>query len=314
VLTEGAARRRAPSGFIHEALLYDDDLTFLKGTAEFVRTGVAAGEAVLVAIPGDGIAALRDELGDIADQVGWVDITVTGRNPARIIPLWHDLLDENAGRPVRGLSQVVYAERRPAELAEALLHEALLNLAFERADRFRLRCPYDVRSTGIDILDDLGRTHQQLLNGMPHESTVFDPVRFATGTFAAPLPRPPASAERRPVSLAELRALREMVREAALRHGLDRDRADDLALAAHEICKNSRRFAGGGTLAVWTEGDTLLCEASDTGRITELMVGLRLPDPMADGGRGLWLANQLCDLVQIRSSQRGTTVRLHVVR
>jgi anti-sigma regulatory factor (Ser/Thr protein kinase) len=30
------------------------------------------------------------------------------------------------------------------------------------------------------------------------------------------------------------------------------------------------------------------------------------------GGYGLWLANQVCDLVQVRSSPAGTTVRLHV--
>ena len=29
------------------------------------------------------------------------------------------------------------------------------------------------------------------------------------------------------------------------------------------------------------------------------------------GGAGLWLANQLCDLVQISSSARGTTVRVY---
>jgi anti-sigma regulatory factor (Ser/Thr protein kinase) len=36
------------------------------------------------------------------------------------------------------------------------------------------------------------------------------------------------------------------------------------------------------------------------------------PDQLAWGGRGLWLANQLCDLVQIRSGARGTVVRLHM--
>ncbi len=30
------------------------------------------------------------------------------------------------------------------------------------------------------------------------------------------------------------------------------------------------------------------------------------------GGRGLWLANRLCDLVQVRSGEQGTVVRLHV--
>ena len=36
------------------------------------------------------------------------------------------------------------------------------------------------------------------------------------------------------------------------------------------------------------------------------------PDISQEGGRGLWLANQLCDLVKIRSGERGTVVRLHV--
>jgi hypothetical protein len=31
-----------------------------------------------------------------------------------------------------------------------------------------------------------------------------------------------------------------------------------------------------------------------------------------EGGRGVWLANQLCDLVQIRSAPRSTQVRLHI--
>ncbi|MEA2473452.1 MAG: hypothetical protein QOE06_1367, partial [Thermoleophilaceae bacterium] len=30
------------------------------------------------------------------------------------------------------------------------------------------------------------------------------------------------------------------------------------------------------------------------------------------GGRGLWLVNQLCDLVQLRSLRDGCAVRLHM--
>jgi anti-sigma regulatory factor (Ser/Thr protein kinase) len=51
---------------------------------------------------------------------------------------------------------------------------------------------------------------------------------------------------------------------------------------------------------------------TDRGYITDPVVGRRAPKPMQDRGRGLWIANQVCDLVQIRSSDRGTTVRLHV--
>jgi len=36
------------------------------------------------------------------------------------------------------------------------------------------------------------------------------------------------------------------------------------------------------------------------------------PTPTQTGGRGLWMANQVCDLVRIRSGDTGTAVRLHM--
>jgi anti-sigma regulatory factor (Ser/Thr protein kinase) len=69
---------------------------------------------------------------------------------------------------------------------------------------------------------------------------------------------------------------------------------------------------GAGTLRLWREGGSLLAEVEDQGWIEEQLVGRLRPDIRREGGRGLWLANQLCDLVQIRSGERGTVVRLHV--
>jgi hypothetical protein len=42
------------------------------------------------------------------------------------------------------------------------------------------------------------------------------------------------------------------------------------------------------------------------------MVGRQRPLPEQVCGRGLWIANQLCDLVQIRSGDLGTQVRLRM--
>ena len=64
-------------------------------------------------------------------------------------------------------------------------------------------------------------------------------------------------------------------------------------------------------LRIWTEGGSLVCEVADDGVITDPLVGRREPPLDRAGGRGLWLANQLCHLVQIRSGAAGTTVRLH---
>jgi anti-sigma regulatory factor (Ser/Thr protein kinase) len=91
------------------------------------------------------------------------------------------------------------------------------------------------------------------------------------------------------------------------------ERTSQLVLAVNELATNSIRYGGGaGCLCVWREADTLMCEIRDNGLIQEPLAGSRCPAPEALSGRGLWLVNQLCDLVQIRSSQTGTTVRVHM--
>ena len=66
-------------------------------------------------------------------------------------------------------------------------------------------------------------------------------------------------------------------------------------------------------MRLWCEDDHLLAEVEDRGLIEEPLVGRLRPGISQEGGRGLWLANQLCDLVQIRSGAAGTTVRLHLL-
>ena len=101
-----------------------------------------------------------------------------------------------------------------------------------------------------------------------------------------------------------------MVSEHATTAGLRPDRTTDLVLAVTEVATNSVRHGGGrGTLQMWHEDGAVICEITDGGHITDPLVGRRTPSLATDGGRGLWLANQLCDLIQVRSGPAGTTVR-----
>jgi anti-sigma regulatory factor (Ser/Thr protein kinase) len=276
-----------PTGLRHEAFVYASGEEFVRLAAPFVRDGLAAGETIVAALPPTSLAVLRDALGE--DGVCFVDITSVGRNPARLIPFWRDVLDRSPDRPVRGLSEQTYPGRTAAEYDEALLHEALTDIAFATAVDFRLRCLYDA-SAGVDPTTNA-----------PAEKT-----------FRTALSGVPDGAEHWVFGLADLGDVRQWVDAQAASHGLSRDRVDDLTLALHEICTNSIRFGGAkGTLSVWIADGSLICDVADSGRIDDLLVGRVLPPLDGLGGRGVWLANQLCDLVQLRSGDGFTQVRLH---
>ncbi|HEY3509575.1 MAG TPA: ATP-binding protein, partial [Kribbella sp.] len=261
--------------------------------AAFVQEGLAAAETIVAVLPPERIAVLRDALGAAGDAVRFVDMTVAGGNPARLIPFWRDVLEQHSG-PVRGLSEAAYPGRRAAAYDEVLLHEALSDIAFEADRSFRLYCAYEA-SVGIDP------TALHAGAGA-----------LAEKEFRMPLDDVPDRAERWEFGPGELAEVRQWLGGQAASHGVSRDRLDDLSLALHEICTNSIRFGGGrGRLAVWIADGSLICDVTDRGRIDDLLVGRVLPPLDGLGGRGVWLANQLCDLAQLRSGDDFTQVRLH---
>ena len=283
-----------PAGFQHDAFVYASDEEFVRLAVAFVHEGLAAGEAIVAVLPPERIALLREPLGPARDQVRFIDMSVAGSNPARLIPLLRDTLEQQTGQAIRGLGEAAYAGRGAAEYDEVLLHEALIDIAFADDRSFRLQCAYEA-SIGIDPT----ATHSGA-------------EALAEKTFRTALNGVPDRAERWEFGLVDLGQVRQWVNAQAASHGVSQDRLDDLALALHEICTNSIRFGGGsGTLSVWIADGTLICDVADRGRIDDLLVGRVLPPLDGLGGRGVWLANQLCDLVQLRSGDDFTQVRLH---
>jgi anti-sigma regulatory factor (Ser/Thr protein kinase) len=114
--------------------------------------------------------------------------------------------------------------------------------------------------------------------------------------------------------LADLSRLRRLVVEAALGAELPRERADRLAVAVNEIATNALVHGRPpATLRIRRERDRLVCEVSDRGAgIKDALAGRLRPSPDALGGRGLWLARQLCDEVEIRHGV-GCTVSVHAL-
>ena len=297
-------------GFLHAAAFYDDLDSWVDLVAPFVRDGVRAGEPVLVAELPAQLAALEKALGKEADAVALVDMIDVGKNPACIIPVWREFVDRHPGRPVRGVGEPAWSGRREVELEECRLHEALLNLAFDGPGIFRLLCPYDVGRLTSDVVAGAMRTHPDL-GAHPRHAT-YDAYDHAHDVFARPLPPPPDSAQVIHFGAKDLSLLRTGVRFISEGARLPAEVTEDLVLAVHELACNSIEHAGGrGALRAWAMPDSLVLEVTDMGVIDDPLVGREPALDVSEGGRGIWMANHLCDLVQVRSSQAGTTVRLH---
>lgn len=302
-------------GFQHEAFLYDGDAEFLAGTVPFLRAAVAADEPALVAVGPARIDRLRSALGADSSRVQFADMRVLGANPAHIIPAWRQFLDRHggAGRPVRGIGEPIWAGRSGAELAECQLHELLLNVAFDGGPGWRLLCPYDIAALSPDVIDVALDTHPLCRDGDGLRPSLGYRVASGLPPLTGPLPEPGGRAEVVEFDRHGVPRLRELVTRLARAAGLRWHRVDDLVLAVHEVATNSvRHGGGGGVFRLWVEAGRLVCDVQDRGYITNPLVGRERPAVTAEGGRGLWLANQLCDLVQVRSSVAGTTVRLHL--
>jgi anti-sigma regulatory factor (Ser/Thr protein kinase) len=301
--------------FRHEALLYSTPEEFLQGTVQFIREGLSGGEAVLVVEPADKIRLIREGLGSEGDGVHFADMSLVGANPALIIPAWRDFVEGNRleGRGMRGIGEPIFEGRRPAELVECQRHEALLNVAFDNGVPWSLLCPYDTSVFGPAVLNEARRSHPLVREGPALLANGDRGIGSWAAPYDAPLPEPPAVNSRVSLTLDGLGAARSLVGDEARRAGLPAPRVADLVMAVNEVATNALRHgAGVAALSVWTGDGALVCQVQDGGHY-DLPLGDRVrPGSDAGASRGLWLANHLCDLVQIRSDRSGTTVRLHV--
>lgn len=302
--------------FRHEALFYSGAGEFVERTLAFVEGGLSAREPVIVLVVEPKIELLRKALGRRADKVLWADMAEIGRNPGRIISVWRDFVaDHSAKGRVRGIGEPIWRERTNKELVESQRHEALINLAFTGVPAWIL-CPYDLSSLDPSVIDEAYRSHPFVTAGGVHEcSDTYRDLEEIAQPFGDPLIEPDAPLEEMPLTPGGLSAMRERVAGRATALGLKPDRVGDFVLAVNEVATNSLQHGKGrALLRVWSSDGELVCEISDEGLIDQPLAGRQRPTLGGDSGYGLWMANQLSDLVQLRSFPSGSVVRLHLAR
>jgi anti-sigma regulatory factor (Ser/Thr protein kinase) len=108
---------------------------------------------------------------------------------------------------------------------------------------------------------------------------------------------------------------RAFLRDRALRAGVRAERAVDLCYAVNEVLTNALVHGSTPAVSAWLDDGRFVCQIEDRGHgIVDPLAGYLPPATDAVRGRGLWLARQLVDLLQIVPGRLGTTVRLQVRR
>src|SRR6266550_3183783 len=266
----------------HLALFYHGRGEYLSALGGFIRAARARGEAVFVAVPERKAQLMRQELGEDSAQVTLVDMAELGRNPARIIPAVLAYAGNHRGQRVCCIGEPIWPGRTEAERQEATRHEALINLAF-RGSPVTFLCAYDSTALPGSVIADAASTHPAVIK---------DRREIASARYLGPAILPP-------------RCNRALPRPPA--------RVPDLVIAASELAANTlRHTGGGGTVQVWRTSEEVICQVTDTGQITDPLARHQARSDELLGGNGLWVVNQVCDLVQARTGQKGTTTRLHM--
>jgi anti-sigma regulatory factor (Ser/Thr protein kinase) len=113
----------------------------------------------------------------------------------------------------------------------------------------------------------------------------------------------------------EIAAVRHEVTARLTSAGLVGDRLQGFVLAVNEVITNVVLHAGGqGRVVLWLAGDSAWCTVTDAGPgiPARYLRQPEVPDAFEVGGRGIWLAHQLCDEVTVATGAIGTTIGLRI--
>ena len=101
--------------------------------------------------------------------------------------------------------------------------------------------------------------------------------------------------------------MRESVVALAREGGVPDDRVGDVAVVIDELVTNSMiHGCNRAEVRAWTSCDFVVFEVCDGSRLRDPLAGRRRPALDNESGRGLWIVNQISDLVQQRTFGNNT--------
>jgi hypothetical protein len=187
----------------------------------------------------------------------------------------------------------------------------MLNIAIDPETPFWLICLYDVVTLSSAVVEEAHRSHPVIVSAESYEGSVHYTGRaHVDEMFAAELSELVGHPIATVFTAHNMSRLYAYIKLELYVAGLPAGAAGDLAATTQQLALNSlQRGAAEVTVQIWSQPHSLICEVVDDTVIDDVLLGRRAP--VDDKHDGLWHANQLFDLVQMRSSLAGTTVRVH---
>ncbi|MBM7804899.1 anti-sigma regulatory factor (Ser/Thr protein kinase) [Geodermatophilus bullaregiensis] len=305
----------AAPGLVHDALLYDTVEQVAAVAATWLRDGLAAGDAAVIATAPETTGPLREATGDdprvmVVDRHG----LYRSRTPTAIATIRRFATEHAApGRRVRVVGEVDFGTTA-ADWREWQAYEAVLNTAFAPLPLWGL-CLFNSRLPE-PLVATARQTHPRLLaaDGLVANPDYVDPAAYLR---ALPVPdepletTPPALADD---DVADFPGLRHAVRAHLGTVDGPADVLEDFLMAVDEMVTNAVRHGRSPAgLRLWTAPGRVVCTIRDSGPGPDdpyAGYGPAHGEDLSHGGMGLWLARQLCDHVAIRRDERGSSVRL----
>jgi anti-sigma regulatory factor (Ser/Thr protein kinase) len=294
----------APTLLRHEGIAYSGPAAFVPTATSILDQSVREGDACMLLADTSKLRAVRDATRDSLANVTFFDLSVHGRNPARVLPALQSFVDHHQPQQSRFIVEPVAAGMSAAARTEVEINELILRLPAYQQWGAAVCCLYDSATLDRPVTDALDGAHS---------ADAPDAESALARRFAEALPPAPYGAKRAGADLTTLSELRRTIAQFCRTAGLGGERTDDFVYAVNEVVTNSICHGEGrARVLIWSDADQVWCEVHDRGRITDPLVGRIAPRAGQTTGRGLWLVNQMCDLVQVRSSGAGTFVRMSV--
>jgi anti-sigma regulatory factor (Ser/Thr protein kinase) len=311
-VVEPAAHR---DGYLHETFFYGSDAEYLSVVIPFIEGGRAAGEPTVLNLSDRNTALVRGAIGSLDDVIVLPDGD-RYRRPAAMLASYRRLFAEKL---TEGASQLRVVGEVPhpgtgATWERWARYEAVVNHAFAEVPLWGL-CPYDTRTTPVEVLDDVQRTHTH--------TTSADGGHRPNGAFVEPraflAERPPAPSDplERSTPLVDLldpslASARGAVGAVAGSIGLGGLEIEGLLTSTSEVVTNAYLYGQPPVrLRAWHADDRMIVTVTDGGTgPADPFSGLVPPPPGQLGGLGLWVAHHLCAEVALRRHDDGFTVAL----